>query len=36
MMLYFNEYPPPDFYARVHAVDADVLRLVSLEKVELG
>ena len=37
MMLYFiDEYRPHDFYARVHAVDADVLRLVSLGKVELG
>jgi hypothetical protein len=36
MMLYFNEDPPSDFYARVHATNADVLRLVSLGEVEIG
>jgi hypothetical protein len=36
MMLYYAESPPDDFYARVHATNADVLRLVSLGEVELG
>jgi hypothetical protein len=36
MMLYYSDAEPSDFYARVHASNADVLRLVSLGEVELG
>jgi len=37
MMLYYIERDPPsDFYARVHASNADILRLISLGEVELG
>jgi len=36
MFYYLERIAPSDFYARVHACDADVLRLVSLGEVELG